>query len=138
MALTANEGRVYEPFPVPVYTDIPLAAGAVVFEGSALGEDASTGYVRALVSGDTFAGFAAAGANNAAGAAGDAVVRARQAGMVKLDVATASVAALAATVNFTDDDTATLGAGSAVGKVSRHVSGTLCMVSFEASALRSL
>ena len=139
MALTANEGRVYEPFPVPIYTDLPLDAGAKVYEGSYLGENASTGLARALVSGDNFLGIAAAGADNTGGLAGAAVVRTRQAGIAKLDVATVAGAAdYSATVNATDDGTTTLLAGSAIGKVSRHVSGTIAMVAFEAVALRSL
>jgi hypothetical protein len=139
MALNANEGRTYEPYPVPVYTDLPLDASAKVYEGSYLGENASTGLARALVSGDAFMGIAAAGADNTGGAAGDVVVRARQKGLVKLTVATvAGPADYAATVNATDDGTTTLAAGSAIGKVARHVSGTTAMVNFEAAALASL
>lgn len=137
-ALTQNEGRVYEPFPEPVYNDVPLAAGAVVFEGAYIGEDASTGYGRPLVSGDVFLGIAAAGISNAGGAAGDQVARVRQRGTVKLSVATATVASLGDTVNALNDNDASLAAGSALGKITRHVSGTICMVGFEAAQLRSL
>jgi len=137
--LTANSGRVYELNEDPLYDDVPVDAATTIFEGAAVGENASTGLARPLVSGDTFLGFAAAKSDNSAGAAGDQVVRVMKRGTVKLSVTTvAGVADLGATVNASDDDTFLLGAGSAIGKVGRHISGTTCMVRFEAAAVRSL
>lgn len=137
--LAANEGRVFEQEPNPIYNDLPVDAAVEIFEGSALGENASTGNARPLVNGDTFLGFAANGVDNLSGSAGDKVVRVRQRGIVKLDVTTVAGAAdLGAAVNATDDNTFLLGAGTSLGKVNRHVTGSIAMVYFEAGVIRSI
>ncbi len=54
MALTMNTPRDYQ---VADREDYPVAATSQIFEGSAVGENAS-GYARALVAADKFLGFA--------------------------------------------------------------------------------
>lgn len=138
MALTENAGRVYEWNEDPVYNDLPLDALAVVFEGSALGEDVSTGLFRALVSGDVFAGFCQRAVDNSAGAAGDLDVSVAQKGTVKLDVTAVALADHGADVHATDDGTFALAGGSVIGKVTRFISTGVAMVRFEATQLRSV
>lgn len=137
--LAANEGRVFEDNEDRLLDDIPMVADDIIFEGAAVGENASTGEARPLVNGDVFLGFAAAKADNTGGAAGDVLVRVRKRGTVKLSVATvAGILDLGDGVNATDDDTFTLLAGTAIGKVQRFISGTLVMVRFEAAQVQSL
>lgn len=140
--LTANSKRNFEFNEDPLYDDVPMIADDIIFEGAAVGEDASTGFARPLVNGDVFLGFAVAKSDNTGGLAGDRTVRVRTKGKVQLDVLTvATVADLNDGVNATDDDVFTLGAGSAIGVVSRYVgspNATTVIVRFESFANRSL
>jgi hypothetical protein len=132
--------RTYEVNEDPVLNDVPAVATDIVYEGSAVGDNAS-GYGRPLVAADPFMGFACADVDNSAGAAGDKKIRVRQKGTVQLTVVGATGPGdVGETVYASDDDTFTLTAGSntAIGKVARHVSGTTCMVRFEALQARSL
>lgn len=115
MALTQNTTRT------AVSGDevsLPVLESAVIYKGSAVGVTAA-GYARALVGGDTFKGFAVAGADNLAGASGDSDVDVRQEGMFRLAIAGADVSANAgAPVYATDDNTFTLTpGGSYIGDV---------------------
>jgi len=138
---STNIGRVFEANEDPLYNDIPMIAADIIYEGSAVGESSSLGHARPHVSGDVFLGFAAAKADNSAGAAEAVNVRVRQQGTVKLAVVgVADTADIGASVYASDDDTFTLTSSThtAIGKVVRHVSGTTCMVRFQALAVQSL
>lgn len=143
--LSMNKKRVFEFNEDPLLNDLPCVAADVIYEGSAVGYVASTGYVRPATAGatpDEFAGFCIAKADNSAGAAGDVSVRVRAKGIVKLSVATAAITSVGDTVYASDDDTFTLASGGgnnvAIGTVHRWISGTTVMVRFEATGIRSV
>lgn len=135
--LAVDKARAFELGDVQ---ELPVIAADIIYEGSAVGDNAS-GYARPLVAGDPFFGFAEQRADNAAGAAGAVNVRVRTRGQVVLSVTgAAGPGDVGETVYASDDDTFTLTAGSntAIGKVSRHISGTTVVVAFEALAHRSI
>ena len=120
--------------------ELPMIGSDIIYEGAAVGDNGS-GLARPLVAADPFLGFAERIADNSAGAASAKNVRVRTRGQVQLSVVGASSAAdVSETVYASDDDTFTLTAGSntAIGKVARWVSGTTCIVAFEALPFRSL
>lgn len=120
--------------------DLPVIAADIIYAGAAVGENGS-GYFRPLVAGDPFAGFAERKADNSAGAAGDINVRVRQRGKTVLDVVgVTAVTDEGSTVYASDDDTFTLTStsNSPIGKIVRWISGTKCVVAFEAASLRSI
>ena len=142
-ALTKDTTRAYGATGKDNFTDLPVLASEVIYQGSFVGESSSTGYVRAFNDGDNFMGIAIAKADNtASGAAnGDQLVRVQTDGEVELTVTGASVAALGETVYATTDNDFSLtdsGSDTPIGKVSRHVSGTTVMVRFQAAPSQSL
>lgn len=116
--------------------EYPVIAADTIFEGAAVGENGS-GFARPLVAADKFLGFAEAKVDNESGAAGDVTVRVKSKGRVVVDV----VGASAVTANdrpavyASDDDTFTLTStgNSLIGSVSRWISGTKCVVEFNAA-----
>ena len=135
--LAADKSRAYE---LGFIQELPMIAADIIYEGAAVGDNAS-GLARPLVAGDPFLGFAEATADNSAGAASAKNVRVRTEGQVQLTVVgAASAADVSEVVYASDDDTFTLTVGSntAIGKVSRWVSGTTCIVAFEAIYKRSI
>jgi hypothetical protein len=150
-ALTADKSRVFENTgPHPEYDEQPVAAAALIYAGAAVSIDGS-GNARSLVVADAkFAGFAGArvnnsasayGSNGVAGAAGARRVNLFARGYVKLSVTgVSSNVSKDAAVYATDEDTFTLTSTSAlqIGKVSRWISGTTCLVYFESTSLRSI
>lgn len=135
--LAADKARSFE---LGDIQELPMIAADIIYEGAAVGDNAS-GLARPLVAADPFLGFAERTADNSAGAASALKVRVRTRGQVQLAVTgVASAADVSETVYASDDDTFTLTAGSntAIGKVSRWVSGTTCIVAFEALPFRSL
>lgn len=136
----SNIKRTFEFNEDELLDDVPVIADDIVYEGSAVGESSSTGYGRPLVAGDTFLGFSNSKCDNAGGSAGAKNIRVRKKGTVKLAVTGASVASLGDTVYASDDDTFTLTStdNTAIGKVVRHVTSTICMVRFEAAQVRSI
>jgi hypothetical protein len=125
MPLTRNRNRPYE---TDDNNGLPLQPGARVYEGAAMGSTSSG--VRPLVLGDPFAGFAVA-----ASTPQDTACRVRTRGQVLLNVAGVVAASdFGKLVYATDDDTFTLTPGqSVVGRVMRHVSGSLALVQFDAA-----
>lgn len=131
---TLSDNKVRQ-FALGEIEEYPVIAADSIFEGAAVGENGS-GYARPLQAGDAFLGFAEAPALNESGAAGAVDVRARTRGRVTLDV----VGASAITANdrpivyAADDDTFTLtaGANTPIGRVSRWIGGTKCVVEFDA------
>lgn len=55
--LTANQVNIYDSAP-QYFNSIPIDDNVIVWKGSAVGMDGSTGYARQLVANDRFAGFA--------------------------------------------------------------------------------
>lgn len=138
--LAVDKPRVYPVRPYEITNELPVIASDIIYEGAAVGDNAS-GLARPLVAADPFLGFAQRQCDNSAGAASAKAVIVRSRGCVVLAVTGASSAAdVSETVYAADDDTFTLTAGSntAIGKVSRWISGTSCEVEFEALPFRSL
>ena len=135
--LAADKARAFE---LGDIQELPMIAADIIYEGAAVGDNAS-GLARPLVAADPFLGFAERTVDNSAGAASAKNVRVRTRGQVQLSVVGASSAAdVSETVYASDDDTFTLtsSGNSAIGKVARWVSGTTCIVAFEALPFRSL
>ena len=135
--LAANKPR---DFVLGETQDLPVIASDIIYEGAAVGENAS-GYFRPLVAGDAFAGFAQSPADNSAGAAGAINVRVKSRGRIVLAVTgVTAVTDEGSTVYAADDDsfTLTVGSNSPIGKVVRYISGTSVEVYFEAASFRSL
>lgn len=138
MATLANDkARAFE---LGDIQELPMIASDIIYEGAAVGDNAS-GLARPLVAADPFLGFAERTVDNSTGAASAKSVRVRTRGQVVLPVVgAASAADVSETVYASDDDTFTLTAGTntPIGKVARWVSGTTCVVAFEALYARSL
>lgn len=131
--LAANAVRRFELGDIEEY---PVIASDIIYEGAAVGENAS-GYSRPLQAGDPFQGFAERKAENATAVAGAVNVRVKTRGKVQLSVAGASAVTAndRPAVYASDDDTFTLTAStnSPIGFVSRWISGTICIVEFDAA-----
>jgi len=130
--LTVDEPRDYQ---IADKEDYPVEAAATIFEGAAVGDNAA-GYSRPLVAGDIFQGFAERKVDNSDGAAGDIAVRVHALGRVVVNVVGADITANARPAVYASDDntfTLTAGANSLIGYVSRWVSGTSCVVEFDAA-----
>lgn len=122
-----------------VPNDLPMIATDTIFQGAAVGDNAS-GFMRPLVAGDPFRGFCEAQATGGV-ADGDVEVRVAQKGTIELVVATVvDEDDVGETVYAIDDDSFTLvaGANTPIGKVARHVSGTTAFVYFESEVVQSL
>jgi hypothetical protein len=135
--LASNAPRTYE---IGDTQELPMIAADTIFEGSAVGDNGS-GLARPLVANDPFLGFAMRKADNELGAASATKVMVKVRGQIALSVTgVTSTADVSETVYASDDATFTLTAGSntAIGKVSRWVSSTNCIVAFEALPFRSL
>ena len=130
--LAADTPRDYQ---VGEKEDYPVIASDIIYEGAAVGENAS-GYARPLVAADPFLGFAVEKADNSAGAAGDKNVTVKTRGRVRLTVAgaTAITANDRPAVYASDDGTFTLTStsNSKIGYVSRWIASTDCIVEFDA------
>jgi len=117
--------------------DYPVVASDIIYEGAAVGENAS-GYARPLQAGDQFLGFAQSQVDNSDGVAGAKTVTVRTRGRVKL-----SIGSLAITANdrpkvyASDDNTFTLTptSNSHIGFVSRYVESGMGIVEFDVAAV---
>lgn len=136
--LGADKPRVFETGHDDFVNELPMIATDIIYAGAAVGEADDSGTFEPLASGDKFAGFAEAQADNSTGAASAVKVRIRQRGRVILAVTGASaVTDMGKYVYATDDDTFTLTVGgSLIGTVVRWISGTSCVVDFTAFYLR--
>lgn len=120
--------------------EFPAVASDIIYQGSAVGDNGS-GFARPFVAADPFLGFAEEQCDNSAGAAGAKNVRTRPVGAVVLAVTgVVDEDDVGEAVYATDDTTFTLTAsgGTQIGKVLRHISGTSCLVYFEAVTHRSI
>lgn len=134
MALSTNTPRVYQ---IGEREDYLVAAAALIYEGAAVGENGS-GYAQPLVAGDKFLGFATRPADNSTGAAGAIRAELKTKGRVKLDVVGAAITSNDRPAVYASDDgtfTLTVGTNSKIGYVSRHVSGTTCIVEYDARGI---
>ncbi len=114
-------------------SDFPVIASDIIYEGAAVGENAS-GYSRPLVAGDPFQGFAVQQADNSGGSAGDITVRTQAEGVAILYISGVAITANdQAPVYASDDDTFTLTAGSntLIGNVRRWISTGYAEVAFK-------
>lgn len=119
--------------------EFPMIASDIIYEGAAVGDNGS-GYARPLVAADPFLGFAREQAENGT-TAGANRVKVWEKGKIQIAVTgVTGVGDVGESVYATDDDTFTLtpSGATAIGKVSRHVSGTTCVVEFEAIQRRSI
>lgn len=128
--LARNANRVYENDGLPHY---PVIANDIIYEGAAAGDNGS-GYVRPLVAGDPFRGFADQKADNTNGSAGDKTVRLRQKGFIQLAISGLAITDVGKAVYASDDDTFTLtqGSNTLIGYVTRFVSSGIGIVEYQA------
>ena len=131
--LAADKSRAFE---LGDRNLLPVIAADIIYEGAAVGDNAS-GYMRPLVAGDPFCGFAVEKVDNSAGAAGDKRVLLKTRGRIVLPVTGASsVADRGKPVFASDDDTFTLtqSTNTYIGEVERWISSTSCVVAFDVTA----
>lgn len=130
---TSDIARTYEAGVEPIFNDFALESGVTVYEGAAVAIDDTANTVGAFAATDSFAGFAIAKAVEGT----QTHVKVRSRGIVKLTVAGSPDVGDA--VYASDDQTFALTSTDnlQIGKVHRVVSGTTCMVYFEAENLRS-
>ena len=138
--LAKDKVRVYEnQGETPVYNEIPCVATDIVYAGSAVGID--TGLAEPCDTSGEFAGFCVEKCDNSTGAASAKDVKVVAKGYIKLSVTGVSaVTHINDTVYLLDDDTFTLTASGAlaIGKVYRWITGSTCIVYFEALGNRSI
>lgn len=143
--LTANIANQFETVEIQ---NLPVAAGVVIYSGSAVGDNGS-GYMQQLVAGNNFRGFAIGQVNNVAntslpsigvpatsGAAGALTVAVRTIGYIYITVASAAVTDVGRAVYASDGATFTYtqSTNSLIGKVIRFVNSTTVVVSFDATS----
>ncbi len=135
MALTANTVRTYE---IGDVNEHPVKETTTIYEGAAVG-DPGTGYVRGLVAGDAFVGFADKKADNSAGSAGDINAKVKYRGLIQLSISSLAVTDVGKDVFASADGTFTLtsDANSWIGKVHRYVSSGVGIVAYDATPVRS-
>lgn len=135
--LTEDEVRTLE---LGEFNDLPVIADEIIHEGAAIGDN-GIGYMRPLVAEDPFMGFCARKIDNDGGIAGAEKVHLRGRGKIILVVVgVTGVGDVRETVYATDDNTFTLNSSgaSSIGKITRWISSTKCVVYFEGVQLRSL
>lgn len=135
MALTKNIQPVYE---VGDINEHPLDADAKVYLGSAVGQVSGGPNARALIAGDKFLGFAIDEVDNTGGGAGAKRVRVKHEGMIVLTVTGVTNATAPGTSIYASDDdtfTTTPDRNSLVGKFHRWITGTKCVVAFNADLI---
>jgi hypothetical protein len=137
--LATDTPRVFEVGHDDLYSELPVIASDIIYDGAAVGESGTTGTFRPLVSGDNFGGFAVEQCDNSSGSAADRNIKVKQQGIVKLSITGASAAAqYGDDVYATDDAVFTLTAGgSKIGTFIRWETSTTALVRFQASVLRT-
>lgn len=139
MALSADTPRSYDGGIAPEFASLPCTSNVTIYEGSAVGQSSTAGTYRALVAGDTFAGFAHEGVINPS--SGTKRVTVRQRGIVYLSVSGATaVTSNSETVYASADGTFNLTASgnSAIGKVQQWISSGVAKVYFEGEIVKSI
>lgn len=142
-ALAKDTARTYESGVEPVLNDIAVLAGATIYEGAVVEDQAGNGYAKPYDGTGTsgFLGFAFRGVDNLAGSSGDVSVRLVSQGVIKMPVTGASGVTDVSQIVYADADDNTLTLTDTdnmpIGKVHRWISGTECMVFFQSDALAS-
>ena len=115
--------------------ELAVKAATKIFEGAAVGIEVATGFVRQLVAGDLFAGFAESQADNTSGGNGAINARVIDRGKVELAISGLAVTDVGKPVYAPDSATFTLtqGANSYVGRVERFVASGIGLVAYDAS-----
>lgn len=132
-ALAANSIRTYGDDSAEFMHHGVLTA-ITIYKGSGVGS--SGGYARALVAGDEFLGFAEEKVVNA-GASGSVNIQVKKRGYIQVAVTGADVTKILDPVYLASDNdfTLTAGANTKVGIVARFVTGTTCLVQFDAGVI---
>ncbi len=134
--LAVNTPRAYSVGDIEAY---PVIASDIIYEGAAVGENAS-GYSRPLEAGDPFQGFAIAKADNSTGAAGAINVEVKTRGSVQLAIASIAITANDRPAVYASDDntfTLTASTNSLIGYVRRWVSTGVAIVEFDAALVKA-
>ena len=134
--LAANTVRT---FGVGDFLAYPVIAADIIFEGAAVGENAS-GYARPLAAGDPFLGFAVEKVDNSSGAAGALNVRVKSKGYVKLPLTSIAITSNDRVAVYASDDNAftlTKGSNSLIGYVAQWVATGYAIVEFDAAMATS-
>jgi hypothetical protein len=120
---------------LPVITDVLIEAGDAVGRTTA-------GYAKKMSTSEVFAGFSQGRNDNRGGANAAIQARIYQRGEVELAVVgVTGIGNVGDTVYALGENTFTLSSSSSaktIGKITRHLSGTRCMVFFEGVPVRSL
>lgn len=131
MALSADTPRKYE---LGNINTLPVKASTKIYEGAAVGDDGA-GYMRGLVAGDPFRGFAQRQADNSASATDGAInVNVITEGKVEVTITGIAITDVGKPVYASADGTFTLtpGSNSKIGWVHRYVGTNTCVVAFSA------
>jgi len=127
--LTKNTPRAWE---LGDHNELPIIAADIIYQG-AVGGDNASGYIRPLVSGDPFRGFALEKCDNSSGSAGDKNVKLLESGKIQLSVSGLAITDVGRPVYASDDNTFNLvGIGTFIGHVTRYVSSGVGIVAFDA------
>ncbi len=129
MALAADTPRKYE---LGNINELPVKASTKIYEGAAVGDDGA-GYMRGLVAGDQFRGFAQRQADNSATATDGYInVKVITEGKVQLTITGIAITDVGKPVYASADGTFTLTAGSnsLIGSVHRYVAANTAIVAF--------
>lgn len=131
MAQTADLLNAYQV--EDIYNDQLVLASTTIYKGAALGF--SAGYVRQLVAGDVFAGFAEQYVDNSAGASGAIDCPCRVAGTITAAITSAAITDIGKRVYMSDSQTFTYTATSntPIGTVIRWNATGYVQVAFDAS-----
>lgn len=132
--LSAALARTYE---VGDHNDLPVAASAAIYEGSAVGivpSSTSAGYARQLTAGDIFSGFALQDAA-APAADGGTYVRVRTKGKIELTITSVAQTDIGKSVYASDGNAFTLtqSTNTHIGRVHRYVTTNTAIVTFDAT-----
>jgi len=138
--LAVDTPRIFETGHDEKLNEIPMIDNDIIYDGAAVGDNAS-GLARPLAAADPFLGFATENADNTGtGHAASAIkVKVKSTGVAKLAVVGATSAADVSEIVYASDDnvfTLTATGNTAIGRVLRWVTGTTCMVYFQAKFLQ--
>jgi hypothetical protein len=126
--LAANAPRAWE---LGDHNELPIIAADIIYQGAAVGDNGS-GYMRPLVAGDPFRGFALEKCDNASGSAGAKNVKLLRKGKVSLSISGLAITDVGKDVYASDDNTFVLtkGTNTRIGHVYRYVSSGVGIVAF--------
>ena len=130
--LTTDTNRVYE---LGDINEFPVLGGELIYQGSAVGLEVASGYVRDLQVGDKFLGFAEDNIDASNASDGEKNIRVKRRGSVTLELSGAALTDVGKSIYATDDNTFTLSNTSSVyiGQIIRHQLGDEVIVDFDAA-----